>query len=244
MLLRTENISKSYKGEPVIENISITLNEGETVSLLGASGIGKTTFFNILSGLDLPDSGRIYLDGSDVTGTTGKMGYMQQSDLLLPHLTIMSNVCVPLLLKKMSKKQARAVCAPLFEQFGLSGTEDKYPCQLSGGMRQRAAFLRAHLFGGRLLLLDEPFSALDTFTKNAMHEWFLKISAAGGDSSLIITHDVEEAILLSDRVYIISGKPGAITGEIKIEPLLPRGGEFLLSTQFLDYKKKILGEIV
>ena len=143
--LKTEGISKSFGDKKVIENISIRLDEGELVSLLGVSGSGKTTLFNCISGLYKPDSGRVLLNGEDTTGKPGKISYMLQKDLLLPYYTVLDNVALPLVIKGMKKKQAREKAKPLFAEFGLGGTENHYPAELSGGMRQRAALLRTYL---------------------------------------------------------------------------------------------------
>ena len=173
--LKAENITKKYEGEDVISGISLELHEGEIVSLLGVSGGGKTTLFNVLSGLSQPEDGRVLLSGEDITGKPGKISYMLQKDLLLPYYTTVHNVALPLIIKGMEKKKAEKKAAELFSFFGLEGTEKKFPHQLSGGMRQRAAFLRTYLSSEGVALLDEPFSALDTITKTAVHEWYLKI---------------------------------------------------------------------
>ena len=165
---------------------------------------------------------------------------MLQKDLLLPYRTIEDNVALPLILKGMNKQTAREQVAPLFEQFGLEGTQKKYPSQLSGGMRQRAALLRTYLFSQDVALLDEPFSALDTLTKSAIHRWFLDVMAEIHLSTLFITHDIDEAILLSDRIYLLSGSPGTITAEIPIREPKPRPADFNLSPEFLRYKRQIL----
>lgn len=242
-ILAGEHITKNYKNEPVIENVSIHLNRGELVSLLGVSGIGKTTLFHILSGLECPDTGRVLLNGADITGLSGKVSYMQQKDLLLPFKNVLDNVCIPLILKGVSKKETRETALPYFEEFGLDGSESKYPSQLSGGMRQRAALLRSYLFSGEIMLLDEPFSALDAITKAAMHKWYKNISQKHETSSLFITHDIDEAILLSDRIYIMSGIPGKIKDEIAIAHDGERDGEFVLSHAFMAYKREILTKI-
>lgn len=238
--LITKGITKSFDGAPIIEGIDITLHENELVCLLGVSGAGKTTLFNIISGLLAPDEGSITLDGNDITGQSGHISYMLQKDLLFPFKTIEDNVAMPLMLKGMKKKEARAEVAPYFKEFGLEGTNKKYPKQLSGGMRQRAALLRTYMFSSKIALLDEPFSALDTITKHAMHSWYLGIMEKIQLSTLFITHDIDEAILLSDRIYLLTGKPGKITKEIKINPPRPRGEEFLLTEEFLAYKREII----
>ncbi len=239
-LLRTEDVCVSFDGRPVIRDISIELHRGELVSLLGVSGSGKTTLFNVISGLLLPDGGRVFLQEQEITGNPGKVSYMLQKDLLLPYRTIMDNVTLPLHVRGMGKKAARAKAEPYFEEFGLTGTEKKYPGQLSGGMRQRAALLRTYLFSGEAVLLDEPFSALDAITKNALHRWYVDIMKQLELSTLLITHDVDEAILLSDRIYILGGTPGGIIQEIVIDKDFVRQPEFALQEEFLEYKKKVL----
>lgn len=241
--LKACNITVSFDGENIIEDVSIHLNEGEIVSLLGVSGSGKTTLFNVLSGLSLPDSGRVLLDGEDVTGKTGRMSYMLQKDLLLPHYTVLDNVALPLIINGEKKKIAREKAAEHFSFFGLEGTEKKYPHQLSGGMRQRAAFLRTYLASDGVALLDEPFSALDTITKTAVHQWYLDIMKEIRLSSVIVTHDIDEAILLSDRIYILSGKPGKISDEITVSLPKPRDNSILMSGEFLTLKRKVVEKI-
>lgn len=241
--LTAEKITVIYDGENIIEDIDIHLCDGEVVSLLGVSGSGKTTLFNVLSGLSLPDNGRVLLDGEDVTGQTGKMSYMLQKDLLLPHYTVLDNVALPLIVRGEKKKVAREKALEHFDFFGLEGTEKKYPHQLSGGMRQRAAFLRTYLASDGVVLLDEPFSALDTITKTAVHQWYLDIMKEIKLSSFIVTHDIDEAILLSDRIYILSGRPGKITDEIVVDLPKPRNNAITMSEEFLTYKRKIVEKI-
>ena len=241
--LRAENVTVTYENEPVIEKVNLTLEKGEIVSLLGASGCGKTTLFNAVAGLYKVDEGKIYLDGEDITGKTGKVSYMLQKDLLLAHYTIIDNVSLPLVMKGESKKSAREKARQYFELFGLSGCEEKYPSELSGGMRQRAALMRTYLTGNDVVLLDEPFSALDTITKSAMHSWYLDIMQEIGLSTIFVTHDIDEAILLSDRVYILSGVPGRITEEIKIELPKPRSTDEVTDEEFVRYKRLIREKI-
>lgn len=237
--LKAENITVKYENVPVIEKISLELEKGEIVSLIGASGSGKTTFFNAVAGLSAVDEGRVYLDGEDITGKTGKVSYMLQKDLLLSHYTIIDNASLPLVMKGEKKKAAREKAGKYFELFGLSGCEKKYPSELSGGMRQRAALMRTYLTGNDVVLLDEPFSALDTITKSAMHSWYLNIINEIGLSTIFVTHDIDEAILLSDRVYILSGVPGKITDEIKIDLPKPRSIDEVTDEDFVRYKRMI-----
>jgi ABC-type nitrate/sulfonate/bicarbonate transport system ATPase subunit len=238
--LTVKNVSVSYDSNKIIEDISIELNKGEIVSLLGVSGAGKTTLFNVVSGLLHPDNGNVLLDDTDITGQAGKVSYMLQKDLLLPFKTVIDNVALPLIIKGEKKKKAREIAGGYFEEFGLEGTEKKYPHQLSGGMRQRAAMLRTYLFSNEIALLDEPFSALDTITKAGMHKWYLEVMDQIKLSTLFITHDIDEAILLSDRIYIMTGKPGRISNEIQITEHKPRRQDFNVSSEFLEYKKEIL----
>ena len=238
--LEVKHVSKRFDGRPVLDDISIELNRGELVCLLGVSGGGKTTLFNVISGLLRPDAGRVLLDGRNITGQPGSISYMLQKDLLLPYRTIEDNVALPLVLRGVKKQAAREQVSPMFRQFGLEGTQKKYPAQLSGGMRQRAALLRTYLFSQDVALLDEPFSALDTLTKSAIHRWFLGVMEQIRLSTLFITHDIDEAILLSDRIYLLSGSPGQITGEIVIDVPKPRRQDFNLTPEFIEYKRKIL----
>lgn len=238
-----EQVSKSFDGVPVLENISLQLHEKELVALLGVSGGGKTTLFNVISGLLLPDEGKVFLDGEEITGKPGKVSYMLQKDLLLPYRTIEDNVALPLLIKGEKRKTAREKVQPFFQEFGLEGTQKQYPAQLSGGMRQRAALLRTYMFSQKIALLDEPFSALDTLTKSAMHKWYLKVMEQIHLSTIFITHDIDEAILLADRIYLLTGKPGKITEEILITEPKPRREDFNLTENFLEYKRQIMEKI-
>lgn len=238
--LETRNISKCYAGELIIKDINISLRENELVSLLGVSGIGKSTLFNVIAGVLHPDRGQVFLNGEDITGQAGKVSYMQQKDLLQPHMTVLDNVALPLFIRGMRKSEAREQALSLFAEFGLAGTQKKYPTQLSGGMRQRAALLRTYLFSQDVALFDEPFSALDAITKSAMHQWYLALMDRINMSALFITHDIDEAIFLSDRIYIMTGPPGMIAYEIAIDIPRPRGDAFLVSDAFIDYKRQII----
>lgn len=237
--LETRNISKGFGGKLTIKDINIYLQENELVSLLGVSGVGKSTLFNIIAGVLIPDSGQVLLNGGDITSQTGKVSYMQQKDLMQPHLTVLDNVALPLFIRGVKKSVAREEAAQYFREFGLDGTEKKYPSQLSGGMRQRAALLRTYLFSQEVALFDEPFSALDAITKSAMHRWYLDLMERIDLSALFITHDIDEAILLSDRIYIMRGSPGEINHEVVIATPRPRGEDFRISDDFMEYKREI-----
>ena len=238
-----EGITKSYNEKIVVENISLELPSGGFISLLGPSGVGKTTLFNVLAGVEKPDSGGVFLDGENVTGVCGKVSYMLQKDLLLEYRTVLDNVILPLLIRGEKKKSAREYAASFFPMFGLSGYEKKYPHELSGGMRQRAALLRTCMLRNSVILLDEPFSALDAITRRAMQSWYAEISEQMKFSTFFITHDVEEALILSDTVYILNNKPGKITNKIDVKSRRPRDANFCVSMEFAEHKKFIMEAI-
>lgn len=242
-LLEVKNVQKNYGDDVVIRNINMHLDEGELVCLLGVSGVGKTTLFNVISGLYQPDRGEVFLKGEAITGHPGHISYMLQKDLLLPYKTVLQNLMLPLTLKGMPKEEAKAEALKHLPDFGLEATAAKYPHQLSGGMRQRAALLRTYFASEGVVLLDEPFSALDTLTKSTMHAWFLDLMERISLSSIFITHDIDEAVLLADRVYILSGVPGEITSEIRIDVPRPRQIDFTYTEEFLHYKRQIRNAI-
>lgn len=232
-------LTKSYDNTKIIEDICIDVKKGEMVSLLGVSGVGKTTLFNILSGLDCPDSGDVFLNGECITGKSGKIGYMQQSDLLLPFKTVAENVMIPLVLKGCDKKEAKERALAILEEFSLKDCAHMYPKKLSGGMRQRAALARTFLTGCEVLLLDEPFSALDALTRSKMQQWFKSVIKSKGASTVFITHDVDEAILLSDRIFILGGKVGRIENvtEVNLDDWDST------SEDFIKLKKELLEKV-
>ncbi len=240
-LLDVKNIRKSFGDIPVLDGVNIELRRNEFVSLLGVSGSGKSTLFNIISGLLEPDEGKIFIEGADYTGKTGRVSYMYQKDLLLPWKKIIDNVSLPLVVRGESKKAAREKVAGYFKTFGLEGFEYKYPFQLSGGMRQRAALLRTWLFSRDIMLLDEPFGSLDAITKFKMQEWLTNVLSSIEASVLLITHDIEEAVFLSDRIYIMSDRPATIKEEIKINLARPRSRDIVTTGEFNAYKKHIYG---
>ena len=244
-ILRVENVNKSFGDKLVLKDINIKLNKGELVSLVGVSGSGKTTLFNIIAGLLTPDSGKVYLKGEDITSKAGKVSYMLQKDLLLPYMKIIDNVSLPLILRGEKKKVAREKVRGLFNDFGLNGYEEKYPAELSGGMAQRAALLRTYVFSKDVALLDEPFSALDAITKTSIHKWYKSIINEIGISTIFISHDIEESVKLSDRIYILGKNPGTIVDEIEVQENFDEN--FFEDKKFIEYKKhiiKILDEIV
>ena len=246
-LLSLSEINKSFDMRQVLKNINLNISQGEFVSLVGVSGSGKSTLLNIIAGLEKPDSGLVLLNGESLNGKTGKVSYMFQKDLLFPYYTIFDNVILPLIISGMKKEDAQKKAEPFFAQFGLDGTQQKYPKQLSGGMKQRAAFLRTYLSSKDLMLLDEPFSALDMITKNQMHEWYLNVMSKLKLTTLLITHDIEEAILLSDRIFIMnnvnSNEASNVINEIKVELPFPRNMDLCYTEEFNRLKKMIFAKL-
>lgn len=240
--LEIKNISHSFADAPndlILDDINLYVEEGEIVSIIGPSGGGKSTVFNIVAGLLSPSKGQVLLSGRDITGESGHVSYMLQKDLLLPFKTVLDNVALPQIIKGESKKTAREKALPFFKEFGLDGTEEKYPKMLSGGMRQRAALLRTYLFEKEVALLDEPFSALDAITKEGIHSWYLDIMQKINLTTLFITHDIEEAILLSDRIYVLKGRPAKLSESIRIELPRPRDP---LSEEIISLKRSLKRE--
>ncbi|MDD2585405.1 MAG: ABC transporter ATP-binding protein [Syntrophomonadaceae bacterium] len=216
--LKVLNVSKTLDTVHTLSNLSLQLGNNEFAVVLGPSGCGKSTLLNIISGLIRPDQGKIEIDGEDWTGRTGRTSYMQQKDLLLPSRNILDNVAIPLLLKGINKKEARKIAAQYLKDFGLEGFASYYPRQLSGGMRQRAALLRTYLFSSDILLLDEPFASLDAITRRKMHFWLMELRQRYQPSVLFVTHDIEEALLLADKIFVLSARPATVRLEINMSP--------------------------
>lgn len=238
--LIVKNITKSFHKKTVLGNLSFTVDDGEFVSLLGPSGSGKSTLFHLIGGMYEPDSGDFYLDGEKITGKRGSISYTPQSPSLFPWRTILKNVIlVNELFGKPDEQEARA----MLEKAGLAGYENAYPHQLSGGMRQRVAFVRSLLSPQSFICLDEPFSALDEFTRLEMQKWLLDIWGQNRRSILFVTHSIEEAILLSDRIIVLSSNPATVKREFKIPFPRPREEAILLTEEFLRWKKEIYQEL-
>ncbi|MGE5390133.1 MAG: ABC transporter ATP-binding protein [Deltaproteobacteria bacterium] len=216
MELDIQEVSKTLDRVSTLDKISLQVKDREFVAVLGPSGCGKSTLLNIVSGLITPDNGRILIGGEDWTGRTGRVSYMQQNDLLLPSRNILDNVIVPLLLKGIKKNRARDVAHSFFADFGLEGFECYYPDQLSGGMRQRAALLRTYLFASDILLLDEPFVSLDAITRRKMQFWLRDIRINYPSSVLFVTHDIDEALILADRIYVFSARPARVIHQLEM----------------------------
>ncbi len=220
--------------------VSLDISQGRFVSLIGPSGCGKSTIFNIVAGLLEPTSGRVLIDGSDSTGMIGRVGYMLQKDLLLPWRTVLDNVILGMEIQGVPLRAARERALPLLRRYGLSGFEYLYPGALSGGMRQRAALLRTLLFDTDVILLDEPFGALDAQTKSQMQEWLLQLWSDFGKTVVFVTHDIEEAIYLSDEVHVMATRPGRIIASIPVPIGRPRPRTVTLTSDFISIKERCL----
>ena len=214
--IRLEHVSYAYDDDKILEDINLQVTSGEVVSILGPSGVGKTTLFNLIAGILEVQSGRIVLDGEE--NPKGHVSYM---------------------LQKVDKAEAIARADEILATFQLTAVRDKYPHELSGGMRQRVALLRTYLFGHKLFLLDEAFSALDEMTKMELHAWYLEIHKQLQLPTLIITHSIEEALNLSDRIYILKNRPGQIVSEVKLDWSQSEDKE----VQKIAYKRQILAEL-
>ena len=235
-----KTISGKDKSLPVLRGVNFHVLEGEVVSILGPSGCGKTTLLNILAGLDEADTGYLNITGVPTLQRLGSVGYMQQKDLLLPWRSVLSNAILGLEVKGISKHVARTRALDYFEDFGLSGFEYEYPFALSGGMRQRVAFIRTILLDSDVLLLDEPFSALDALSRVRLQEWFLQLMDSIPKTVVLVTHDVEEAIFLSDRIYVMSARPGEIKEIVSIPFARPRDFDVVGHDSFVQLKTQLL----
>ncbi len=243
-MLAFNDVSFTYQsGNSILDHLSFNILPGEFISIIGVSGSGKSTIFRLVTGLDEPSEGTIFLEGNPNSQRLGKVGYMPQQDLLLPWRTILENTCLPLEVAGLDKKAAREQVQPLLEEFGLGGTEDNYPSELSGGMKQRVAFLRAVLSGNSLLLLDEPFSALDAITRLSMQEWLINQWVKRKSTVLFITHDVEEALFLSDRIFLLQNKPVTSFVEIEVPLERPRTRVDLHRPEILKLKEQLLSKL-
>lgn len=225
--LQVSGVSKRFTSRrrpPVLalDDVTINVRHGEFVSLLGPSGCGKSTVFNMVAGLIEPTDGTIVINGQNATGQAGYVGYMLQKDLLLPWRTILKNVTLGAQLLGRDVKAVEKEARALFQRFGLEGFEDAWPANLSGGMRQRAAVMRTLLSGRDILLLDEPFGALDAMTRAAMQTWLLDIWKEFGSTVVFVTHDIDEAVFLSDRIVVMGSRPGTVQLEVEVDIPRPR----------------------
>lgn len=228
--IELKNISKSFSDLKILDDISIKVKEGETVAILGPSGSGKSTIFNILTKTLKEDSGEVFINGN--------ISYMYQKDMMVPWKKVIDNIGIPLIFKGKTKIESREIVKGYLDDFGLLGYELKYPKQLSGGMKQRANFLKTYLTSNDIMLLDEPFGALDSITRSKMQKWLLDLKKNINSTILLITHDIEEAIILCDKIYVISDKPAKVKKEIVVN--IDKKKNLVTSDEFIKIKKEIM----
>lgn len=234
-LISASRLAKRFGDLEVLRNVSLAVGEGEFVGLLGPSGCGKTTLLRILLGLESHDAGH-------VSAPLVRAGYLPQEGLLLPWKTVLGNAVLPLEVQGVAPEERRSRARELLPAFGLEGFEKSYPHEISGGMRQRAALLRAVLAGGQALVLDEPFGALDTLTRHRLQDWLADLARRLGRTVLFVTHDLEEAVVLSERVMVLSPRPAVVLGEEAIALSLSERHD-RLGRLFLSARDRLLGRL-
>lgn len=227
----------------VLRDVDFYASDGEFVSIIGPSGCGKSTLLNILAGLDEPSSGTLSLRNIPTDQRLGRVGYMHQKDLLLPWRSVIDNVILGLELQGLARLEAKRRAAKIIDTFGLREFAREYPHTLSGGMRQRASFMRTVLADQEVFLLDEPFGALDALNRGQMQEWLLGLWDSMDKTVVLVTHDVDEAVFLSDRVYVMTARPGTIKIVEVIELPRPRTSDMLTNAEFVTHKARLLGAI-
>jgi ABC-type nitrate/sulfonate/bicarbonate transport system ATPase subunit len=244
--IRVENLSHTFvveedKNVPVLNDISFDVQEGSFVCILGPSGCGKSTLFNIIAGLMPPTSGAIYLHDQNITNRTGLVGYMFQKDLLLPWRSVIENIVIGTEIQGRSQTESIARARDYIVKYGLAGFEDYYPSYLSGGMRQRAAFLRTMMLDNEVLLLDEPFGALDAQTRMSMQEWLHEVWRDSKKTIIFITHDVDESLFLAEEVLVLSHRPTHILKKIAVPLPEKRDYSMMADLEILKLRGEMLG---
>ncbi|MFT9078303.1 ABC transporter ATP-binding protein [Ethanoligenens sp.] len=242
--LVVSGITKTFRrdGKEIIalQKVNFSVKEGRFVSIIGPSGCGKSTLFHIIAGLLRPTAGQVLANGQDIVGRAGTVGYMLQKDMLLPWRSILDNIILGLEIRGVPRMESVKRALPLMAQYGLNGFEKSYPYELSGGMRQRAALLRTLLYDRHIMLLDEPFGALDAQTRLHMQNWLLEIWQDFKKTILFVTHDIDEAVYLSDDIYVFSPRPGRIQAKLEVPIPRPRSPEDMTSPQFAVLKHQLL----
>ena len=243
VLLQLTGVEKRFGDATVLAPTTIAIERGSFVSLVGPSGCGKSTLFNIVAGLIRPEVGRVALDGDDVVGAAGHVGYMLQKDLLVPWRTVLGNITLGARLTRRVTDADRAQASAIATRYGLGAFLRHYPGALSGGMRQRVALMRTLASNHQLLLLDEPFGALDAQTRFEMQQWLLQVWRDTARTVLFITHDVDEAVFLSDRILVMSPRPGTVVDDVAVAIERPRSLATLTEPEFTRLKARILSEL-
>jgi putative hydroxymethylpyrimidine transport system ATP-binding protein len=238
-----EGLRKSFGALAVLDEVDFDVAPGEFVALVGPSGCGKSTLFDVVAGLEPPDAGRVLVDGEDATGRVDPFAYMPQQDLLFPWRTVLDNTALGLEVAGVPRKAARLRAGALFEPFGLAGFERSRPAELSGGMRQRAALLRTVVQDRAVLLLDEPFGALDALTRIDMQAWLEGVRERYGWTVLLITHDIREAVFLADRVLVLDPRPTSVRGEVVVDLPHPRKVAMIAEPRFAELEAAVLTQV-
>ena len=241
-MLEFENVTFTYPGAeaPVIERLSFSVEAGSFVSIIGASGSGKSTIFRLLNALEQMQEGQIRVDGTDIHGLSHYTSYMPQQDLLFPWRTVEKNVMLPMQVRKVPKEESRRTARAMLDRVGLLNWADAYPRELSGGMRQRVSFARTLCAGSDLMLLDEPFSALDSITRISLQEWLRDQWDSLEKTILFITHDVEEALFLSERILVLTGSPVSSLQEFTVPLPKKRHRDMLFKPEIQAMKEKLV----
>jgi ABC-type nitrate/sulfonate/bicarbonate transport system ATPase subunit len=245
-LLALQALTKTFGHVTALQRLDASVARGEFVTVVGPSGCGKSTLFNIVAGLEEPDAGGILrFEGRSchAADLLGQVSFMPQRDLLLPWRNVVDNAILALEVEGVPRKEARAKALRMLPEFGLTGFENQYPHQLSGGMRQRVALMRTFLFERDLMLLDEPFGALDALTRAMMQRWLLDVWQKYRRTILFITHDVDEAIFLGDRVLVMTARPGSIKLEQVVDLPRPRRPDIVTAPEFIRLKRILLEAI-
>ncbi len=242
-----ENISKSFfdgkKQVQAVDDFNLRIRPGEFVCIVGASGCGKSTLLNMVAGFNKPSSGQILLNGEPVTGIDPRCGMIFQSYALFPWKTVLGNVEFGLKMQGIPRQQRQEIAGKYIDMVGLTSFADSYPCELSGGMRQRVTIARALANNPEILLMDEPFAALDAMTRQVLQEELLRIVDESNKTTLFITHSIDEAILLADRIVIMSARPGRVKDDLRINLPRPRHVTDQLATEYLDLKASIWSSV-
>ncbi len=241
--LRLNDVSMNFGDVTALSPTALQVGTGEFVSVVGPSGCGKSTIFNIIAGVLAPSGGRVFIDGEDVTGRSGHVGYMLQKDLLLPWRTVLENIVLGAMLKGGASRAQREEGVALATRYGLGDFINHYPSALSGGMRQRVALMRTLAMHHDVMLLDEPFGALDSQTRMAMQQWLLSVWQRENRTIIFVTHDIDEAIFLADRIVVMTPRPGRIQEIIDVKINRPRPVSSLIQPEFVALKQRILNII-
>lgn len=244
-MLEFNNVTFKYPEDDynMLKDLSFSVKKGEFISIIGASGCGKSTIFRLINGLEKPTSGEIFINEDSIKNIKNYSAYMPQKDLLFPWRTIGDNVSLPMEIQKIKKSDRENKVLEILKEVGLSDYKDKFPKDLSGGMRQRVSFARTLLTGSELLLLDEPFSALDSLTRISMQEWILEEWKHFNKTILFITHDVEEAIFLSKSIFVIQDNPITHMERVEVPLDYPRNRSSMQKPEIVELKESLISRL-